>query len=77
MMVPDELRGVDGRPSVMTEDVIARLVDGFLFGMTDKRACRYAGICLATLYNYQRKESKFRMRKIELKRRAILKKYGE
>ena len=61
-----------GRPTVMTPETIARLEDGFLKGMTDKEACLYADIAMATLYNYGEKFPDFLERKEMLKENVKL-----
>lgn len=56
-----------GRPTVMTPDVLAKLEDAFLHGLSDKRACQYAGISVDALYAYQEKFPEFSQRKESLK----------
>ena len=42
-----------GRPTVMTQDTLTKLQYSFEIGASDREACLFAGISLATLYNYQ------------------------
>lgn len=58
-----------GRPSVMTEQTIQKLEQGFMYGFTDREACLYADIAPATLYNYCEKHPEFLERKELLKER--------
>lgn len=58
-----------GRPSKMTDDIIAKLEEGFESGFTDEMACLYAGISEATLYRYCDENQDFRERKEKLKLR--------
>lgn len=59
--------GEPGRPTVMTEDTIQKLEEGFLMGFTDLESCLYAGISKSTLYNYQEDTPGFLERKELLK----------
>lgn len=60
------------RPTVMTEEVIAKLEEAFAWGCTDVEACLWAGIDESTLYLYQEKNPKFTERKARLKETPIL-----
>ena len=60
-----------GRPTVMTDDILSKLEQAFLMGYSDTEACYRAGICKATLCNYQRRNPRFLERKEQLKRRLI------
>jgi len=62
-----------GRPTKMTEVIVQKLEQAFSFGATDLEACRYAGICKATLYNWQSENPEFLDRKELLKSTPILK----
>ena len=62
-----------GRPTVMTDAVIAKLEQAFALGCTDAEACVYAGISRDTLYLYQSKHPGFHARKDELKTTPVLK----
>lgn len=57
----------EGRPTVMTEDVIRKLEEVFLIGGTDKEACLVANISMATLYKYCQDHPEFSERKEALK----------
>ena len=57
----------EGRPTVMTPDVLAKLEDAFTNGFTDKMACLYAGISVDALYDYCKLNEKFSKRKELLK----------
>lgn len=57
----------EGRPTVMTPDVIQKLEDAFMHAFTDKEACLYAGISPATLYKYCDEHPEFSERKETLK----------
>ena len=56
-----------GRPTVMTEIVIAKLEQAFSNGATDGQACFYAGIGMNSLYDYIKIHPEFSNRKEELK----------
>lgn len=60
------------RPTVMTEQVIAKLEEAFAWGCSDTEACLWADIAPATLYQYQEKHPAFTERKAMLKERPIL-----
>jgi hypothetical protein len=60
------------RPTVMTEEVIAKLEEAFAWGCTDIEACLWADIAPATLYQYQEKNPEFTERKAALKETPIL-----
>ena len=51
------------RPTVMTDDIVAKLESAFLMGCTDNEACLYADIDRSTLYRYQEKNPEFSDRK--------------
>lgn len=57
----------EGRPTVMTPDIISKLEDAFMNAFTDRMACLYAGISEPTLYRYCDENPKFRERKEILK----------
>jgi len=57
----------EGRPTVMTPTTVQKLEDAFSYGMSDERACAYAGISKQTLYNYQKEHPEFIDRKQMLK----------
>lgn len=56
-----------GRPTVMTEETLNKLEDGFVKGLSDREACLYAGISTQTMYNYQHDNPDFIERKELLK----------
>lgn len=60
------------RPTVMTEDVIAKLEEAFAWGCSDVEACLWADIAEKTLYLYQEKNPEFIQRKQALKETPIL-----
>jgi len=62
-----------GRPPVIDKNILQKLEDAFMNGMSDEKACAYANICTATLYNYQLKNPKFIERKEQLKLRPDIK----
>lgn len=62
-----------GRPTVMTPEVIAKLEEGFMLGLTDLECCLYAGISKDALYDYCNKYPKFSERKEELKKNPSIK----
>lgn len=61
-----------GRPSVVTQEIVYKLEEAFVWGCTDAEACLYAGISRATLYNYQKDNEGFLDRKELLKKTPIL-----
>lgn len=61
-----------GRPTVMTPEVIAKLEDGFLKGLTDLECCLYAGISKDALYDYCNKYPEFSDRKEQLKKQPAV-----
>lgn len=63
----------EGRPTVMTEDVLNKLIEVFALGGTDKEACMYANISHQTLYNYQELHPEFVEHKEALKQKPLLK----
>lgn len=63
----------DGRPTVMTPDVLTKLREAFMFGCTDAEAAAFAKIGVATLYNYQNDHPEFLEQKNEWKKNPFLK----
>jgi len=61
------------RPTIMTDELIAKLREAFLIGATDLEACGYADISKQTLYNYQEKHPEFVDQKQAWKNQPILK----
>ena len=64
---------VGGRPTVMTDLTINKLEEAFLMGCSDLEACLFADISHQTLYNYQKENPDFVIRKEKLKENPILK----
>ena len=62
-----------GRPTVMTQEVIAKLEYGFMKGLTDLECCLYADISKDALYDYCNKYPEFSDRKEELKKNPSVK----
>jgi hypothetical protein len=62
-----------GRPTVMTEQVLAKLELAFSIGCGDKEACVFAGISVDSLYRYQLINPDFSEEKELLKSKPILK----
>ena len=60
-------RKKNGRPTVMTIEVIEKLEGAFLLGCSDNEACFIAKISPAALYNYQDKHPEFTERKTLMK----------
>jgi len=65
-------KGIGGRPTSVTTEVIGKLEQAFAIGASDKEACFYANINPDTLYAYQKKYPQFSERKEALKLRPIL-----
>ncbi len=57
----------EGRPTVMTEESIAKLEEAFSNGATDLEACFLAKISKDSLYRYQQEHPEFCERKDALK----------
>lgn len=62
-----------GRPKVITDEVVAKLEEAFLYGLTDLEACLYADISKNTLYRYIEENEEFRDRKELLKKQPLIK----
>lgn len=62
-----------GRPSKMTDDVLAKLEQAFMDGHTDEEACLIAEIDHSTLYRYCQQEPDFARKKELLKNHPKLK----
>lgn len=62
----------EGRPTVMTPELIKKLEEAFAFGASDLEACFYADISKQTLYTYQERHPEFTDRKERLKERPVL-----
>jgi len=63
----------NGRPTVMTEAVIAKLEQGFKIGLNDTECCAYAEIGRDAFYDYIKKNPEFADKKEEWKRNPIAK----
>jgi hypothetical protein len=63
---------VTGRPTVMTDEVVRKLEEGFCAGLTDEQACLYADISKPTLYDYCNKYPEFSNRKEILKEQPLI-----
>lgn len=61
------------RPTVVTDQVVSKLEEGFSKGLTDVEACLYANISKKTLYRYIEKNPDFWHRKEELKQQPKMK----
>ena len=62
-----------GRPTVVTEETVKKLLDAFSYGFTDIEACVYADISKPTLYNYCKKNPRFLDQKEALKNKPTIK----
>ena len=62
----------EGRPSVITRDVVQKLEYAFAMGCSDKEACLYAGIGRTTLFYFEKGNEDFANRKELLKETPIL-----
>lgn len=62
-----------GRPSVITDTVLAKLEQAYKVGANDTEACEYAEIDPATLYRYFKKNKEFCEKKTAWKSRPTLK----
>lgn len=54
-----EAKHAGGRPTVISDIVVAKLIAAFQNGMTDRIACEYAGIHTATYYRKCKEDPKF------------------
>ena len=70
-MTDNETKAV-GRPPVIDELTLQKLNYAFSIGASDREACNHAGICPATLYNYQKKNPEFLEQKECLKQSIVL-----
>lgn len=61
------MKNKGGRPTVMTEAVLAKLEEAFAIGATDLEAYGRAGISKDAFYDYQNKHPEFTERKKYLK----------
>lgn len=63
----------NGRPPVITPDVIKKLEEAFAWGCSDVEACLWADVNPRSLYKWQEKNPDFVQRKAELKETPIMK----
>lgn len=68
-----KLKNPVGRPTVMDKTVLAKLEDAFIIGLSDRKACAYAGINPSSLYDYQKLHPEYTERKEALKLRPDIK----
>lgn len=61
-----------GRPTVMTEEALAKLTEAFSAGATDKEACAHAGIAVSTMMGYQANTPGFLEQKEALKEKPMI-----
>lgn len=62
-----------GRPIVMTEEVLRKLEDAFLRGLSDRQACLQASVRPSTFYDYCKLHPDFSERKELLKEQPKIK----
>ena len=62
-----------GRPNKITEDIVHKLEEAFLKGLSDREACIYASIAPSTFYDYCSKHKDFSERKELLKENLKMK----
>jgi len=62
-----------GRPTVMTDDVLDKLRQAFLFGATKEEACAFADIGYRTLYDYVDRNPEFSQQIEKWQQNPILK----
>ena len=62
-----------GRPPKIDDVILGKLEQAFSVGVSDRQACKHAGINPDTLYEYQKKHPEFAERKEMLKENPILK----
>lgn len=63
---------INGRPTVITKQVLQKLEYAFSIGCSDKEACIYADIASSTLYKYCQDNEEFSERKELLKDKPVL-----
>ncbi len=71
--MPRKKTNVGGRNTVMTEKVIKKLEEGFLYDLNVSQACIYAGIDRKTYSNYCRKNPEMKERFEALRENVKLK----
>lgn len=65
-------KNTGGRPKKITPAIIQKLEDAFSMGCTDTEACLHAGISQSALYEFQKRNPKFKERKAKLKETPVL-----
>lgn len=55
------------RPKKITDNILRKLEEGFIMGMSDREACIYADLAPSTLYDYCNENKEFSERKELLK----------
>lgn len=61
-----------GRNKAITEEVLEKLRQAFMYGASDEEACAYAEISAATLYNHQKANPEFLEWKNHLKQNPFM-----
>jgi len=62
-----------GRPKAITPEVLQKMREGFMMGLTDEECCLYVGIVPSTLYNYCNANLDFKEEKDLLKKQPKIK----
>lgn len=62
-----------GRPKKITEEIVQKLEEAFLQGLSDREACIYANIAPSTFYDYCSSHGEFSERKELLKENLKMK----
>ena len=57
-----------GRPRKINEELLRKLEEGFLMGLSDREACLFADVAYSTFNDYCKKHPKFSERKETLKK---------
>ncbi len=66
------MKNAIGRPTVMTEETVNKLEQGFTMGFSDEEACIYANVSKQTLYDYCKRNLGYTDRKEGLKNHTKL-----
>ena len=61
-----------GRPTVMTESVLDKLIQAFAIGATVAEACLFAGVSDEAYYGYLKRNPEFAKRKRQLQKNPVL-----
>lgn len=67
------MKNKGGRPTVMTPETIAKLVQAFSIDATVEEACSYADISRDAFYDYLKRNPKFSDRIADLRQKPVLK----